>query len=47
MKTLLNKEHIKKINDMGKEFSNLSLGDNYKNAQIGIDLNNKIKIDDD
>lgn len=41
---LLAKEQICHINDLCKEFCDLKMGNYYKNANIGIDLGNKIKL---
>ena len=43
---LLTQEQICYINNLCKEFCDLKMGNYYKNANIGIDLVNKIKVEE-
>ena len=45
LKLLLTKEQICHINDLCKESCDLKMGDYYKNVNIGIDLDSKIKVE--
>ena len=43
---LLTKEQICHINDLCKESCDLKMGDYYKNANIRIDLDKKIRVEE-